>query len=249
MVDKVSKPAEAVNFFILCGGLATRMRAVAQNKPKSLLPLAGRPFLEHLLDRVVGDALPYLGRVVFCVGYMSDQIEEFVRSRDWPFEVGFSTDGETPLGTGGSFRDSWKKFPSELAVVTYGDSFIHYPIADMCELLAGPKHYEGIMTVFHNRGQFDQSNVRIDGNTVTKYSKSSVEDCDYIDYGLSLVKSSILKTFPTQGAFDLSAPFEGLSTEGKLGALTMQKRFYEIGSQQGYEELNELMSGHVSDSV
>jgi NDP-sugar pyrophosphorylase family protein len=242
MVEKVSKPAEAVNFFILCGGLATRIRALSANKAKSLLPVAGRPFLDHLLDRVTVDASQYLGKVVFCVGYMSDQIEEYVRSRKFPFEIEFSTDGETPLGTGGSFRDAWKKFPSELAVVTYGDSFIHYPIAEMCKLIRTSSKYEGVMTVFHNRGQFDQSNVRVDGNTVTKYSKSSVEDCDYIDYGLSLVKSSVLNLFPAHGAFDLLAPFQQLSAEGKLAALPMRERFYEIGSQSGYDELNELMS-------
>jgi NDP-sugar pyrophosphorylase family protein len=242
-LPNTAKPnrAQTVNFFILCGGLATRMQGVSSTIPKSLLPVAGQPFLSHLLNRVNQEASAYVKRVVFCVGYMSEQIEAFVRSKNWPFEVVFSNDGDTPLGTGGSFRDAWHRYPSDLAAVTYGDSFIHYPIENLIKTLHSREAYEAVMTVFHNRGQFDQSNVLLDGTTVKKYSKVSFEDCDFIDYGLSLLKASAQRQFPNDGAFDLSKIFESLAVEKTLGAWPMQERFYEIGSESGYRELNQLL--------
>ncbi len=60
-------------------GLGTRLRPHTWSKPKPLVPVAGKSVLAHFLDPIL--ALPDLEEVVFIVGYLGDQIREYVRER------------------------------------------------------------------------------------------------------------------------------------------------------------------------
>ncbi len=60
---------------ILAGGLATRLRPVTQAIPKSLLDVAGQPFVCRQLDYLRRQGV---ARVVLCVGYLGDMIEAVV---------------------------------------------------------------------------------------------------------------------------------------------------------------------------
>ncbi|HEV2127739.1 MAG TPA: sugar phosphate nucleotidyltransferase [Thermomicrobiales bacterium] len=58
-------------------GLGTRLRPHTWSKPKPLVPVAGKPMLEHVLDRVVVENPE---KLVFITGYRGDQIEEWARA-------------------------------------------------------------------------------------------------------------------------------------------------------------------------
>jgi glucose-1-phosphate thymidylyltransferase len=58
-------------------GFGTRLRPLTWSKPKPLVPVAGKPILGHVLDMFV--SLRSIEEVVFIVGYMGDQVEEYVK--------------------------------------------------------------------------------------------------------------------------------------------------------------------------
>ena len=62
---------------ILAGGLATRLRPVTQTIPKSMVEVAGEPFVAHQLRQLKREGVE---RVVFCVGHLGEQIRDFVRT-------------------------------------------------------------------------------------------------------------------------------------------------------------------------
>lgn len=65
-------------------GLGTRLRPHTWSKPKPLVSVAGKPMLEHVLDRVM---VENPDKLVFITGYRGDQIEEWARSTyDVPLE-------------------------------------------------------------------------------------------------------------------------------------------------------------------
>ena len=72
---------------ILAGGLAKRMRPLTETVPKSLLPVAGRPFLDWQLDLLKENGIQ---KVVICAGYLGSQIEDYVSGRDYGMEILFS---------------------------------------------------------------------------------------------------------------------------------------------------------------
>lgn len=82
---------------VLAGGLGTRLRAAVPDLPKPMAPVAGRPFLEHLLDYWLGQGVR---RFVLSVGYRAEVIRAHfgTRYRDAAIDYAVET---TPLGTGG----------------------------------------------------------------------------------------------------------------------------------------------------
>src|ERR1700754_2450817 len=88
------KPAKAM---VLAAGLGVRMRPLTDRMPKPLVPVAGRPLLDHVLDKL-GDA--GVTEAIVNVHYLPDQIIEHVASRKRPHVI-ISDERNQVLGTGG----------------------------------------------------------------------------------------------------------------------------------------------------
>jgi NDP-sugar pyrophosphorylase family protein len=88
---------------VLAGGLGTRLRAVLADRPKSLAPAAGKPFLHYVLDYLHQQGLR---RVILCVGYLAGQVRDFTGDgQHWGLEVTYSLE-QAALGTGGALRQA-----------------------------------------------------------------------------------------------------------------------------------------------
>ena len=92
---------------ILAGGLATRLRPLTAKVPKSLLKIAGEPFLGHQLRLLRSRGLR---RVVLCVGYLGEQIQaDFGSGTSYGMRIDYSFDGPELLGTGGALKKALGK--------------------------------------------------------------------------------------------------------------------------------------------
>lgn len=88
------KPTKAM---VLAAGLGSRMRPLTDHTPKPLIKVAGRPLLDHVLDKL---AEAGAGEAVVNVHYLPDQIIEHVAARTHP-RVIISDERDRVLGTGG----------------------------------------------------------------------------------------------------------------------------------------------------
>ena len=88
------KPDKAM---VLAAGLGLRMRPLTERMPKPLVPVAGRPLLDHVLDKL-GDA--GVSEAIVNVHYLPDQIIDHVAGRKRP-RVIISDERDQVLGTGG----------------------------------------------------------------------------------------------------------------------------------------------------
>jgi D-glycero-alpha-D-manno-heptose 1-phosphate guanylyltransferase len=104
---------------ILAGGLGTRLRGVIGEIPKCMAPVDGKPFLQYQLEWLSRFGVRH---VVFSVGYLRDRVIDFVKSREWPFDVSFAVEKET-LGTGGGIRLALQKCREKQVFVLNGDTF------------------------------------------------------------------------------------------------------------------------------
>src|ERR1700693_3124601 len=106
---------------ILAGGLATRLRPVTEAIPKSLIEVAGEPFIAHQLRLLRREGIR---RVVICVGHLGDMIRAFVDDgARFGLDVAYSFDGSMLLGTGGALRQALPLL-EEPFYVLYGDSYL-----------------------------------------------------------------------------------------------------------------------------
>ena len=86
---------------ILCGGLGTRLRPVVDDRPKVLAPVAGTPFLGHLLDHLRRQGAT---DVILSTGYLGEQVEAYAGDGGaWGLRLRYACE-PAPLGTGGALR-------------------------------------------------------------------------------------------------------------------------------------------------
>jgi NDP-sugar pyrophosphorylase family protein len=226
---------------ILAGGLATRLRPVTEKVPKALLPIAGRPFVHWQLGLLAQQGVT---EVVLCAGHLGEQIQAAVGDGSgFGVTVRYSFDGDTLLGTGGALKRALPMLGAAFFVL-YGDSYLR------CSFAAAQTAYEasaalGLMTVFCNADRWEKSNVLLREGRVAEYDKHSPRPgMRHIDYGLSILSIQALQRSPGSAAFDLADLYHELALRGELAALTVNDRFYEIGSVRGIEATERyLMSG------
>lgn len=218
---------------ILAGGLATRLHPMTEAMPKALIEVAGRPFAEHQLDWLRRQGVEH---VVWCVGYRGEMIREALGDgRRWNLSLDYVFDGETLLGTGGALKRALPEL-GEAFFVLYGDSLL------TCDLAAVERAFlatrcAGLMTVLRNDDRWDRSNVHYEDGRLLRYDKThQTPDMRHIDYGLGVLTSRALATFPPDHPFDLALVYQRLLADNELAAFEVSERFYEIGSREGLEE-------------
>ena len=170
---------------ILAGGLATRLRPLTETMPESLVPINGEPFVSHQL-RLVRDR--GRERVVLCVGYLGEMIRDFVGDGSgFGLEVEYSWDGVQPLGTADAVHVALPLLGGSVFLM-YGGSYLpcDYRAAEEAFRMAGK---QGLLTVFRNDGQWDESNVEFrDGRIVTYSKQQRNPNMHHIDYGLEVFR-------------------------------------------------------------
>lgn len=228
---------------MLAGGLATRMRPLSERLPKSLFPVAGRPFLDHQLELLARGGAT---RVLLCLGYLGEMIRAHVGSHALALPVDFVEDGASPAGTGGALRAACDQGKlEERFVLCYGDSYLPIDLRPLWERHLG-SGLPVTMTVLENQGRWDASNCVVEGGRVVRYEK--IKDpalrppqMTWIDYGVQVLERSFVAAWTERPPFDLAPLLTRLSLEGRLGAHAVTQRFYEIGSFEGLAELERLL--------
>ena len=102
------------------------------------------------------------------------------------------------------------------------------------------------MSVFHNAGKWDASNVETDGGWVKRYEKGSKDPAlDHIDYGALALRRSVMERLAPGVSLSLSDVQTELARSQKMRAVVAEHRFYEIGSKEGLAELDRALSGET----
>ncbi len=233
----MSLPPSQIPVAILAGGLATRLRPITEKIPKSLVPVAGRPFLAHQLEMLHARGIR---RVVLCIGFLGEMIQREFGDKAHGIKLDYSFDGPKLLGTGGAIKRALPKLGEEFFVL-YGDSYLPLPYAPVAEFFNHSGKL-GLMTVYHNQGKYDASNVVFADGEIKIYDKKNrLPEMHHIDYGLSLFKSSVFDAYAADQVFDLAEVMGKLVREKQLAGCEVPERFYEMGSPAGLAELETLL--------
>jgi len=233
---------------ILAGGLATRLRPITEKIPKSLVPVAGKPFLAHQLELLHSRGIR---RAVLCVGYLGEMIRrDFGKGERFGVKLDYSFDsprhseataaGEKLLGTGGAIKRALPLLSDEFFVL-YGDSYLPVDYTPIAESFHRSGKL-GLMTVYRNDGKYDTSNVVFASGEIKVYDKKAkLPEMRHIDYGLNLFKATAFNSRPSSQPFDLAEVMGELVREKQLAGYEVRDRFYEIGSPAGLAELETLL--------
>lgn len=232
---------------LLAGGLATRLGAAAERVPKSLMLVAGEPFVAHQLRLLASQGI---ADVVLCCGHLGSMIADFVGDGTrFGCHVRYSHDGAHAKGTGGAILNALPLL-GERFWVMYGDSYLTASFsAALAAFQASEK--DALMTVFCNENRWDASNVEFAEGRIVRYAKQPQPSpaMRHIDYGLGVYASRAFCGLREGSAFDLSALQGSLIARGAMAGFEVRERFYEIGSPAGLAETDAFLRRHVMSGV
>ncbi len=212
---------------ILAGGKGTRLRPLTYQMPKPMIPIHGKPFLQHQLELLKSFGLK---DVLLLVSYLGNQIEEyFGDGAKFGLSIKYSYE-ETPLGTGGALKNAEDKLAEEFLLLN-GDTFL--PI-EYGELIKYFYQYTkmGIIVVYYNSEDIVPNNIAIgESNFVFEYNKKDSKGMTHVDAGAIVFKKEVLNLIPNGQVSSLEEEiFHKLIKIKELLAFPTRKRFYDIGN-------------------
>lgn len=104
---------------VLAGGFGTRLQSVVSELPKPMAPVAGKPFLQYILDYLSAQGMQ---RCILAVGHLRHTIIDHFGSEYDGMELVYSEETE-PLGTGGGIMQACGMLQGNQAFVLNGDTF------------------------------------------------------------------------------------------------------------------------------
>lgn len=222
---------------VLAGGLGTRLGNVAGDLPKVIVPVAGRPFLEHPLGLLREHGAD---RVVIAVGHRGDLVEETIGNGSRiGLRIAYAHDGPDLRGTAGAIRGALPLL-GDTFLVLYGDTYLR---VDYRRFAAAHRErgLPGSMSVLRNAGRLAPSNAVVRDGLVTAYDKRTPPPgAEWIDFGLLAFEAGV---FAGTGPPDLGDVTAALAAQRSLAAFEVADRFYEIGTPAALDETETFLLG------
>jgi len=227
---------------ILAGGLGTRLQSVVKDVPKCMAPVAGHPFLFHLLNWLSSYEID---RVILSVGHLREVIFEWVEINKglFPFQIDYAIEQE-PLGTGGGIRQAMKQVKAEHVLIVNGDTFFDI---NLNELLTEHLTNDAVLSIALKPMQhFDRyGNVIIHHNMVTAFQEKQYCKSGFINGGLYILNTdnSFFDTLPEKCSFEKDV-LEPNSIKGQIHGFPHDNYFIDIGIPEDYSKANlDFMNG------
>ena len=217
--------------FILCGGKGTRFREVREDIPKALVPINDIPFLDLLINDLVDQGCR---RIILGTGYMSDQIESYIKKRnDANYLISFEN---LTLGTGGAIRHALKLFQSDQVLVLNGDSYIAFSVNSLMQFHIS-RHAETTILLSSGTRGADYGNVVLDKDhrILSFQEKPQCSEGQLINGGVYCLQHELIRQ-QSEGEASIERDWfpEWIHSKRVLG-MVLPKPFYDIGTRERFE--------------
>ena len=225
---------------LMTGGLATRMRPLTDQIPKSLIPIEEKPFLQYQIELLVCYGIT---DILLCVGHMGNKIEScFGDGNKYKTRIIYSYEKKDLLGTGGALKFA-EKYLKENFFLVWGDSYVRLNYKEMYDFhLKNSGDFDVTMAILYNIRSYDKSNIIYERGRIKKYEKNSADKMKYIDAGVMVLNKKLLKRIPTEEVFQIENLFTKLAEEEKLKPFLVKKRYYEVGSLKGLNQFTKFVT-------
>jgi mannose-1-phosphate guanylyltransferase/phosphomannomutase len=236
-----------VKAVVMAGGEGTRLRPLTSNQPKPMVPIVGKPCMEHILELLGRHGF---GEVIVTVAFLPQAIRSYFGDGETlGLDVEYSVE-ESPLGTAGSVRLAAGKLDGTFLVIS-GDALCDI---DLAELVAFHRDKGAAVTIglksVDNPLEFGIVVTDEDGRIERFLEKPSWGQVfsDTINTGIYVLEPEVLRHVPTDRPFDFSKELFPLLLEmGRpLYGKVCEGYWQDIGNLDQYRQANfDALDGSV----
>ena len=229
--DELNTKKQRDNFMvIMAGGKGSRLYPQTENCPKPLLLIAGKPILEHIIDRAKKEGF---FRFVIAIHHLGHMIEDyFGDGKRFGVRIEYLREQE-PLGTAGALC-LFKGRPESAFIVTNGDvvSDIHYS-----ELIDFHNQHDAFATMAVRR--YESQNpfgvVQTDGIEITHYEEKPIT-INYINAGVYVLEPRAIDQLVNLERKDMPTLFQELSDKSeRVIAYPIHEQWLDIGNPNDFQ--------------
>jgi dTDP-glucose pyrophosphorylase len=236
--DQISTihPRENV-MVIMAGGKGTRLHPHTQNYPKPLLPVAGKPILEHIINRA---KLAGFSNFILAVYHLGDLIQEYFGDGE---KLGVRIDylkEASPLGTAGALS-LLNPLPESTLIVTNGDVItdVHYD-----QLLDFHNEQKALATmavrIYESQNPF--GTVQTEGFEIVGYEEKPIS-LTQINAGVYAIEPKALELLEKGASCDMPVLFEKLRARDlKTIAYPIHESWIDVGRPEDLKRANEELN-------
>jgi len=244
---------------ILAGGAGTRLRSLYDDRPKILVPIGGRPFLEWQLE--------WLGRngiddIHIAAGYKADVLMRWLQTHQagpsgkdglftikagaWSFTITMAIE-PSPLGTGGGlkFNEPWIR--SDPFLMVNGDSLV--PHLDVRSF--GETHrqsgLQATLAVTWIQDATRYGTVQMDtAQRITRFAEKAASASGWVNGGAYLINRGLLGTVSNGIPISLETDvFPHCIARNQLGSHTCPPPLLDMGTPNGIKEMEGFLATGV----
>lgn len=243
LLDELMAPQQRTNLMVvMAGGKGTRLRPHTENCPKPLLPVGGKPMLEHIVERA---RMEGFSRFVFAVYYLGHMIEEhFGDGSHWDVRIEYLRE-TSPLGTAGAISLLQPR-PDAPFVVTNGDVLTDIRYGELIDF-HGRHSAAATMAVRLHEWEHPFGVVRTEGVDIVGFEEKPVTRT-HINAGVYVLEPWALDLLSAGEHCDMPALFARLQEQAQRTIVyPMHEPWLDVGRG---DDLQRARAAHVGkDSV
>lgn len=232
--DEVMVPAPRPNLMvIMAGGTGSRLRPYTEKTPKPLLPVGGKPMLEHIIDRARMEGFQ---RFVLAIHYLGHMIEEYFGDGSrWHVRIDYLRE-KTPLGTAGALS-LLNPRPQSPFLVTNGDVLTDIRYDELLEFHI--RHgASGTMAVRLYEWQHPFGVVKTRGVDIVGFEEKPIART-HINAGVYVLEPSALDAMQADEQCDMPALFSRLQARtARTIVYPMHEPWLDVGRPDDYNQAN-----------
>jgi NDP-sugar pyrophosphorylase family protein len=219
---------------ILAGGFGTRLRPRLADRPKSLAPVHGRPYITYLLDQL---AAAGLREVVLLTGHLAEQVYAALGESYGGLRLFYSLE-PGPRGTAGALRWALPKLTSTTVLLMNGDSYCDVSLPAFAEFHARQgAEVSLVLAQVEDAGRYGQVRTTPDGLVAAFEEKQASAGPGWINAGIYLIHHPRIEDVPPDRPVSLEREmFPAWAARGRLAGYRCQGRFLDIGTPESYNQ-------------
>jgi len=214
---------------VLAAGLGKRMRPLTASQPKPLVRVAGKPLIDHALDRL---AEAGVAKAVVNVHYLADALEAHVLARKAP-QVTISDEREQLLETGGGMVKALPLLPDPFFAINSDNIWLDGPLDAFHDLSQAwdPKKMDALLLLVPHRGAHNfrgKGDFHMNGEgRLTRRRSGRI--APFIFTGIQLVSHRLMRDAP-EGPFSTNVLWSRAIEEERLYGIAFTGEWFEVGT-------------------
>ena len=225
---------------VMAAGLGKRMRPLTASQPKPMVRVAGKPLIDHALDRLVEAGVI---RAVVNVHYLADALISHLEGRKTP-DVVISDEREMLLETGGGMVKAQSLLPDPFFCLNADNIWLDGPRDAFHDLSNrwNPDEMDALLLMvpharalnFRGKGDFNMDPL----GRLSRRRSGRI--APFIFTGIQLVSHRLLRDAP-EGAFSTNILWERAIEEGRLFGTGFTGQWFEVGTPQSIRPTEEAL--------